>query len=152
MSDENRSRRNFIRTAGSSAFAVVVFSPMLGTKIMAAARSAGAPMNPIVLDVAKPEYAALSKVGGALKVPNPQDAKRPIIVSRTSETSVAAFSSRCTHFGCEVPVPVNNVIECPCHGSLFDANGKVTKGPARKDLLAYSAVLEGSIITINEKA
>jgi Rieske Fe-S protein len=51
-----------------------------------------------------------------------------------------AMSAACTHAGC--PVSVVSIggteeLSCPCHGSLFDANGEVTRGPARAPLQHY---------------
>jgi cytochrome b6-f complex iron-sulfur subunit len=151
MDHNNISRREFIRNVGTTALAAAIVSPVVGFQANASSGKAPLPMTPIMLDITKPDYAALTKVGGGVKIPNPNDKHKPIIVARTSETTVAAFSSKCTHFGCEVGLPENNVVSCPCHGSKFDSTGKVTQGPARKDLMAFSAVLEGSTITIKDK-
>lgn len=40
----------------------------------------------------------------------------------------------CPHQGCAVNAPVGGTIACPCHGARFDANGTVTRGPARTSL------------------
>jgi Rieske Fe-S protein len=45
-----------------------------------------------------------------------------------------AFSGVCPHQGCAVGAPVGGAITCPCHGARFDANGAVTRGPARSSL------------------
>jgi len=74
------------------------------------------------------------------------------MILRTSETGVTALSSKCTHLGCEVPLPENGLIECPCHHANFDMTGKVTRGPAKLPLHSYSAVLNGSILTITDTA
>jgi Rieske Fe-S protein len=149
--DQNKlSRRDFIKNVGTTAVLAAIASPIVGLDASASSGKPPLPMTPIMLDITRPDFSALAKVGGAIKIPNPHDKKRPIIVSRNSETDIAAFSSKCTHFGCEVPIPENNVITCPCHGSKFDASGKVTHGPAKKSLIAFSAVLEGSIITIKD--
>lgn len=146
------SRREFVSSVGKSALTFAVLAPVLGSFAGASSRSAPVPIQPVTLDVTKPGYTVLGTTGGALKIPDPNGSKKPIIVVRTSETGVAAYSSKCPHFGCEVPLPVNNSITCPCHDSVFDGNGKVTHGPAKVDLHSYSAVLEGTIITIKESA
>ena len=41
----------------------------------------------------------------------------------------------CTHRGCTVEDKDGKYV-CPCHGAEFDLEGRVTKGPAKKDLEA----------------
>jgi Rieske Fe-S protein len=152
MDSKNLSRREFIKNIGSTALAVAIVSPVLGIEANASSGKPPLPMQPVMLDLTKPDYNGLANVGGALKIPNQHDKHKPIIVSRTSETTVAAFSSKCTHFGCEVGLPENGVITCHCHKSKFDNTGKVLHGPAKKNLMAFSAVLEGTTITIKDMA
>ena len=45
-----------------------------------------------------------------------------------------ALSSICTHKKCQVDAEPDHSFLCPCHGSTFDENGKVTQGPATRDL------------------
>jgi len=57
---------------------------------------------------------------------------RSVAVFR-DEQGVYAISKICTHLGCIVnPVPTG--FDCPCHGSRFDPNGDVIRGPAPKPL------------------
>ena len=55
-----------------------------------------------------------------------------IIVSQNNSTTV--FSSHCTHLGCKIDKLEGDRFVCPCHGSEYDLNGKVIKGPAYKNL------------------
>ena len=148
MENNNYSRREFLVKVGSGAAALAVLTPALGSGAIAMGRSVTAGVGPITLDLTGSNFKALTRAGGALKIPNTFDNGKPIIVVRTSETTVAAFSSKCTHWGCELPLPGNNVITCPCHGATYTAAGKVTHGPAKKDLMIFPATLEGSVITI----
>ncbi len=50
------------------------------------------------------------------------------------------ISSVCTHLGCNVR-HVGAGFECPCHGSHYDENGRVTRGPAPKPLEWYGLSL-----------
>lgn len=55
-----------------------------------------------------------------------------IIVNNNGTTT--AFSAHCTHLGCKIDKMEGERFVCPCHGSQYDLNGKVLKGPAYKDL------------------
>jgi Rieske Fe-S protein len=48
-----------------------------------------------------------------------------------------AISAICTHRKCKLDAEPDNTFSCPCHGSTFDASGKVTEGPARRRLPQY---------------
>jgi Rieske Fe-S protein len=52
-----------------------------------------------------------------------------------SKSSLRAFSTECTHAGCRIGMSHGNVLQCSCHGSLFDgATGNPVRGPAFKPL------------------
>ncbi len=48
---------------------------------------------------------------------------------------IIAFDDRCTHLGCR-PVwdRAGGLFRCPCHGSEFDKQGGVIRGPATKPM------------------
>jgi len=50
------------------------------------------------------------------------------------EGKLFALSSYCTHRRCKLAAEPDHTFYCKCHGSTFDANGKVTEGPAYLDL------------------
>lgn len=56
--------------------------------------------------------------------------------STTNKERYRASLLKCTHMGCRVEKSTNGYI-CPCHGARFSDEGKVTKGPALKDLVSY---------------
>lgn len=51
-----------------------------------------------------------------------------------------AISMTCTHQGCTVKKAENGEFHCPCHGAVFDKNGKVVRGPAERDLPRFDVV------------
>merc|ERR1711966_266510 len=54
----------------------------------------------------------------------------------------------CTHLGCVVPWNKSaNKFCCPCHGSQYDKNGKVVRGPAPLSLaLAKRGEQDGTVV------
>ena len=53
-----------------------------------------------------------------------------VALKRTGPTTFLALSTTCTHEGTRINI-VNNAasFECPNHGSRFDSDGNVTRGP-----------------------
>jgi cytochrome b6-f complex iron-sulfur subunit len=58
-----------------------------------------------------------------------------------------AISSECTHLGCIVHATEDG-FQCPCHGSKFNKNGKVTDGPAPRNLpwLKIDRHMDGNLV------
>jgi len=95
----------------------------------------------IVLDLGQNRYRALNTVGSGLKIEIIRQEK-PLIVTRISETRIAAFSSQCTHAGYEVLLPEQGILACSSgHGGAFDLEGRVVNGPARSNLPSYETQL-----------
>ena len=45
-----------------------------------------------------------------------------------------ALASYCTHRKCKLAAERDHTFYCECHGSTFDPGGKVTQGPATRNL------------------
>ncbi|MEV4398015.1 Rieske (2Fe-2S) protein [Nonomuraea sp. NPDC049607] len=72
-----------------------------------------------------------------------------IVITQPAKGVYKAFSAVCTHKGCTVGTPKDNVITCACHGSEFAADsGKATKGPATAPLTVYQVKVEGDGIVV----
>jgi cytochrome b6-f complex iron-sulfur subunit len=68
------------------------------------------------------------------------DDKRIFVIRQGNLIKVV--SAVCTHLGCSVQwSSERNRFECPCHGSLFNARGQVTVGPAQTALPWYAVSL-----------
>ena len=61
--------------------------------------------------------------------------------------AVYALSLVCTHLGCTVQVTPTELI-CPCHGSTFDRQGRVLKGPADRPLERYRVERRGEFFEV----
>lgn len=62
-----------------------------------------------------------------------KDVRNPIIIFR-QQNSITALSAKCTHKGCTVRVKKQDIYACPCHGAMYEYDGTVKKGPAKRDL------------------
>jgi cytochrome b6-f complex iron-sulfur subunit len=79
-------------------------------------------------------------VGGAVAAQAPSGA---VIVAQPVAGTVVAFSAICTHQACKV-APAGKTLNCPCHGSKYDAlTGKVLNGPAKADLAPVTVKVSG---------
>jgi cytochrome b6-f complex iron-sulfur subunit len=72
-----------------------------------------------------------------------------VVVARDAG-GVYAMSAVCTHAGCLLDESSQTIaagLSCPCHGSTFDGDGNVTRGPARVPLQHYAVTIasDGSV-------
>ncbi|MEC4986223.1 MAG: cytochrome b6-f complex iron-sulfur subunit [Oscillatoria sp. PMC 1068.18] len=67
-----------------------------------------------------------------------------VIVTEDQEIASYGLNAVCTHLGCVVPWNGSeNKFICPCHGSQYNAEGKVVRGPAPLSLaLVHTNVTE----------
>lgn len=64
-----------------------------------------------------------------------EDKGRKLAGYRDDSGQLTALSRKCPHLGCSVQWNSSQTTwDCPCHGSRFDALGKVLQGPAERDL------------------
>jgi nitrite reductase/ring-hydroxylating ferredoxin subunit len=57
------------------------------------------------------------------------------LLKRKEPEQLVAFDDRCTHLGCRQKWnPARGLFECPCHGSEFDLEGNVKRGPATRPM------------------
>jgi cytochrome b6-f complex iron-sulfur subunit len=78
-----------------------------------------------------------------------------VAIKRTGAASFLALSTTCTHEGTRIDI-VNSALsfECPNHGSRFDSDGNVTRGPnasgtvTRLPILATTYNAATDILTI----
>jgi Rieske Fe-S protein len=70
---------------------------------------------------------------------------KKIVLTRGPDGVVHGFSAICTHQGCTVNQVSGGTIDCPCHGSRFNAfTGAVVNGPATRPLPQAPIVVRGN--------
>jgi nitrite reductase/ring-hydroxylating ferredoxin subunit len=71
-----------------------------------------------------------------------------IVVTQPSAGMFKGFSAKCTHKGCMVDKVADGTIDCPCHGSKFNLDGTVAKGPAQEPLESENISVQGDSIVL----
>ncbi|GAX85587.1 hypothetical protein CEUSTIGMA_g13002.t1 [Chlamydomonas eustigma] len=74
-----------------------------------------------------------------------------LIVSDQGAIENFGVNAVCTHLGCVVPwVGAENKFKCPCHGSQYNAQGKMIRGPAPLSLaLAHADISESDVVVLS---
>jgi Rieske Fe-S protein len=73
--------------------------------------------------------------------------KDNVVLVKDASGGVKGFSAVCTHQGCTVSDISGGTINCPCHGSKFDAKtGAVVQGPASAPLAPVQVSVRGDAV------
>ena len=127
---------------GRRAFVERSIGAVLGTSLLTACASlVTRTVTPVdgTLRLALAHYPELAADGGSLKV-IPKGSTDPIYILALGDRRYAALSPICTHLGCTVEIEQARLV-CPCHGSTYDREGKVLRGPAEEALASYRTAL-----------
>jgi Rieske Fe-S protein len=139
------SRREFLKTVVISGGAAVGGFLLAGC----GSPSGGNPSGGLTIDLTKAENQPLGTVGGTLALGANTLDPQGLLLYRSSDSTMLAFSRKCTHMGCQVGEFQSGVSTCPCHGSQYDTGGNVVRGPSQSSLRKYTATLSGSIVTVS---
>jgi cytochrome b6-f complex iron-sulfur subunit len=94
------------------------------------------------IDLTDPKYSALQTVGGVVLANN-------IYIVCTAQSTYIALSRICTHAGCSVSFNSSGkTFVCPCHGGVYNINGKVVSGPPPSPLAQYQVTVSGSTLSV----
>lgn len=70
-----------------------------------------------------------------------------VVVAQPTAGDIVAFSGLCTHQGCAIALAATTELDCPCHGSKFDAlTGAVLQGPATDPLTPFEVTVDGDSV------
>ena len=74
--------------------------------------------------------------------------RRLVFLVRSGD-AVHALDSTCTHLGCRTRFnAASRRIECPCHGGMYDATGRVIGGPPPSPLQSLPARVENGRVMV----
>jgi Rieske Fe-S protein len=104
----------------------------------------------VQLDISS--YEGLKPVGGSV-IGRPGGLMEPIIVIQDTEGHYVVVAAVCSHASCPLAYnALNFTVDCGCHGSTFELDGRVINGPAVLPIRVYPSNLEGQILTITMAA
>jgi Rieske Fe-S protein len=121
-------RRSFVASAAA-------FS--LGSMLTGCASIAAIPVTPEQGRVRLRflHHPALLEPGGSVRI-RPEGESSPVYVLALEDGGFAALSPICTHQGCTVDIAARYLV-CPCHGSTYERDGTVVRGPAPASLRRF---------------
>lgn len=132
-------RRGFVRT-GSAALAAVLLP---GCASIVTRR---VPLEAGKVRLSLRQYPELAEPRGSLRL-MPDGWEDPLYLLALDGGGFVALSSICTHRGCTVDLGGPG-LSCPCHGSQYDREGRVTRGPASRALTRYPVRIAGDEVVI----
>jgi len=145
MENNKINRRDFLMKSGKAvAVGAIALSTFDIVKLLAKSKDISFEPNGQDKVINISDYPDLASVGGYAMI------SKSVIVIRNSSSKFTALSTICTHKKCDVEFDGSG-FECPCHGSTYDKSGKVTNGPATKNLKKYKTTFNSSedSLTIN---
>jgi Rieske Fe-S protein len=135
----NLSRRSFLKQAGVMALPLAVGCAAAGIATHRVPAQNGRAFVPVA------DFPEMAVVGGAIKL-QIEGRENPVFLIRAGEGRYIALSSVCTHLGCQVR-KLSQSFRCPCHGSTYDLEGAVLRGPAQRPLTRYrTEMVEGGVV------
>ena len=132
-------RRGFVRH-GTAALAVVLLP---GCASLVTRR---VPVENGLVRLSLRQHPELTEPRGTLRL-MPDGWEDPVYLLALDGGGFAAVSSICTHRGCTVDLGGPG-FACPCHGSQYDREGRVVKGPASRALTRYAIRVSGDELVI----
>jgi cytochrome b6-f complex iron-sulfur subunit len=132
-------RREFVR-AGTTAIAVALL-PSCASLV-----TRRVPLENGSIRLSLRQYPELSEPRGSLRL-LPDGWEDPVYLLTLEGGGYAAVSSVCTHRGCTVDLGGPG-LACPCHGSQYDREGRVMRGPANRALTRYPVRVSGDQLII----
>lgn len=121
-------------TALLGAFALRPAAASAGGRWVSAGSTAGLRPN-----VPAPRVVTVSRVDGWYR----ERARATVFLVWDGDQTVRALSATCTHLGCQVAWnPKDAHFRCPCHGGVFDAEGRVVSGPPPRPLDTIEARID----------
>lgn len=133
-------RRRFLRTACQACAALAVVPAVASLESCSSGKPLAVENGALNIPLSD-----LSKSGTT--VVRAQGLGAKLMVVRRDDGSYTALLLNCPHKNGPVKEK-GGVLTCDWHGSTFDSEGKVTKGPSKQDLKRYPVTVEGDQLRV----
>lgn len=138
MTEDNITRRDFIeKSIKTITIGALTLTALDLTKILAKTNNEKIDGDSVQKVIKVSDYPDLATAGGYTMISS------RVIVIRVSSSNFITLNVTCTHKHCAVDYDGES-FTCPCHGSEYDKRGKVTHGPATKNLKSYKTTYDSS--------
>lgn len=145
MKDKTAAHLSRRELLGTSACALVAAPAIAGLP-----GCADAPSPTLTSTVAVPlsDHPELAAPGSWVRLrPSELPYEFSIYVRNDGDGAYTALSGYCDHEACDASRSGAG-FRCPCHGATWDADGRLTLGPARRNLIAFDTEFDGTELRI----
>lgn len=142
-------RRDFLANTCAACLSATAASALLSS--CSGTRYASGAMGRDGITVSMDEFKLNKKGTGGYRpfiIVRNERLKYPIYVYRFGETEYSAVWMQCTHQGAELQAS-GDQLQCSAHGSEFSNKGKLTSGPADKDLRSFPVTVNNHELFID---
>jgi nitrite reductase/ring-hydroxylating ferredoxin subunit len=135
-------RRRFLRTACQTCAALAVFPAISSLESCATAKGARYTVQDGALRI------PVSGLAPGVNIVRAKGLADKLLIDQRADGTYVALVLNCPHKNGPVNLTDGEGLKCGWHGSTFDRDGKVTKGPSKQDLKRYPASLEGDQLVV----
>ncbi|MBL7981269.1 MAG: Rieske (2Fe-2S) protein [Flavobacteriales bacterium] len=136
-------RRTFIRSACQACAALAVVPAVATLEGCASGKGTSYSVNDGALAI------PLAGLTPGVNIIRAKGLDHTLLLDKRSDGTIVALALNCPHKNGPVKFKDGEGLKCEWHGSTFDGDGKVTKGPSKQDLKRYPTTVEGDMLRVN---
>jgi len=135
-------RRRFLRTACQACAALAVAPAVASLESCASTQATSYAVQDGALRI------PLNSLTQGVNIVRAKGLSYKVMINKRPDGSYTALVLNCPHKSGPVNFTDGDGLKCAWHGSTFDLEGKVTKGPSKQDLKRYPVTVEGDQLRV----
>lgn len=135
-------RRHFLRSACHACAALAVLSAFTTLESCASAKGARYAVQDGALRI------PVSGLTPGVNIVRAKGLADKLLIDQRADGTYTALVLNCPHKNGPVTFTDGEGLKCGWHGSTFDLDGQVTKGPSKSGLKRYPAAVEGAELVV----